>query len=233
MSLRQGIRGNAADVVIGDTQGMFVQSLNITLNGDYNDPDDYDLDLNNDGLADITFRSIVMGSPQLGTSPRSFIRSLHANASMWMESFADTTFLINGTSTLVNNGYVWFIESATHSCTQLNPSDSVLEINENAFVMPVDAGYTLIYGSDFVSTLDYQPFIRNNFSGELNQVSSNADTIFYTSDSSFNECRLFPQGTYEYIGVKLKVNGNDKLGWIKFKITGDKIISIVESAILN
>lgn len=221
-----------ADIEIGNKKKMFVQSFNITLDGDYNDPDVYDLDLNDDGVADISFTSAKGGSPQGGTIVKqSFVRCLNADVSIWMESFTDTTFLSISTSTLENNGYIWSIETTSQSCTQLNPGDPVHDISENAFVMPVEEGSILTNGTDFVSPVNHQPLIRKNFSSGLDQVSSNLDTIFYTSHSTYNECRLFPQGTYEYISVKLNVNGDDKLGWIKFRITDDNIISIVESAI--
>ena len=83
----------------------------------------------------------------------------------------------------------------------------------------------------FSSFATDQNFIRGNGGLGLELDSSNFDTTFYTSIYTIAECYDFPQDNYNYIGVKVMANGIDKLGWIKLKISSDRIISISESAL--
>lgn len=221
----------SSDITIGDTNQMYVQFLNVNLDGDYYDPEIYELDLNNDGIKDISFRSEIVGSPGMGLHSRSFVHCLNSNASIYLESFQDTTFLIDSINVLQNNGEVMVIHSSTFSCFQLNSTAIIYDISNKSLIQPFDLGATLNNDLGFSSFATDQNFIRGNGGLGLELDSSNFDTTFYTSIYTIAECYDFPQDNYKYIGVKVMANGIDKLGWIKLKISSDRIISISESAL--
>jgi hypothetical protein len=213
-------------IEVGVHDNMFINQYDTVIIGDYNSPVLFNIDLNNDRIDDIQFESVLSGSPQIGTHPRSMLRSLHENVKIYGEYNADTTFLnirttiSNGTdSTIIKNEYY------NYTCSRINSTDAIEKITP--FKMsPLNLGDILNINDTFLSDTIT---LTNDRYGYQWKWDVNGDTIINKFDVYFNDCFEFPLDTTKYIGVKL--NDEEKLGWIMIKILEKEKIRIIESGI--
>ena len=221
---------NGEDIIIGNPGNMYVKVLDITLNGEYNAPQVHSIDLDGDGKNDFKLRSEVVGSSGNSGYPRAYMHCLHNGASVFLTTVADSTFISDSTYTLDSGNQVAVIDETTYSCYQKNPTDPVISINDLKLIRPLNYGSGLSNSTSFEYE-NNKALIFGNVNPLLDAISTSNDTTYYEAEKHINDCHDFPQGNYEYVGIKLKVNGFDKLGWIKFRLTDDKVISIAEAAI--
>ena len=214
--------------------GVTISNIDTIIIGGYYSPKYFDIDINSDGVSDISFMSEQYGSPAMGLHPRTKIFCLNSQCELFGYYSNDTTFfndtivfLQNEQSDTVTDAYL----KAINSCQPIGIDDSI-DVLYQAFRIKVLAENDSISNADifkcdtlFLTNEGYSAFPYYYLSG------AGTDTVFYFTTSTIRGCNNFPPNLIRYIGLKMNVSGVEKLGWIKLSIIDKYKITIHQSAI--
>jgi len=212
---------------VGYYNDMVINYYDTTLIGGYHSPQNFNLDLDNNGSEDLQFESEIWGSPGLGQNPKSTIKCLNGNIKLNGDFTSDTLFLHRDTVIYeeVNNTYVKYLRFF-YTCHRMNDTDSIYRITTKFKVKSLDRDDILrkadMYNSDTVTLID------DAYSYPPQGITSIGDTNIYEYRIFNNDCNTFPLDRIKYIGLLLD---NERLGWIKISIFDKYKIMIHESGV--
>lgn len=215
-----------SEIVVGEYSNMMINSYDTTLIGGYNSPETFSIDLNNDGIDDISFESELWGSPAVGQHPKALIKSLSENVHILGFHTKDTMFMNQETSIIEAEGNIVEIYKQYHyTCHRINHEDSILSIDTSFKLKPLNHG-DLISISDM---FQFEPivFVNDGYSYPPSFGEINNDTMIIEVRTFHNDCYDFPLQETKYIGVKFI--SESKLGWIKLSLIDKLNLSIQES----
>lgn len=221
------------EILFGDYSNMNVCFYDAFLIGGLNDPQYFDIDIDQDSVFDIRFVSEIWESPPaVGQHPRSEILCLNNNIELYGYFKTDTLFLNRLTRILSGpNNTVEIYEYYNYTCYRRDEADSILAIYENVFkIQPKDKNEKLclmdVFKSDSIILRDdwyYYPY-------EIEETGQ--DTITYIDRTFFNNCdNSLSLDEIKYIGFKMTIENIEKLGWIKVCIMNNNKVVILETAI--
>jgi len=212
-----------SEVFVGETKNMIVNNYNVQLFGSYHEPEILNIDLDNNGIADIQFESVMQGSPQMGAIPVSFIRALHDNIGI-IGYYTHDTLFINQTTIIYDDVFPVEVETTVIiSCNMIDESDSTF-IRSVLRMQSFEPLETIGINDSYLSKkfTIYNSGFGHGFFDEI------GDTIFYFYESIAGTCYDYPRNKPIYLGVKHF--DESKLGWVKFKTSG-RYFFIYQSAI--
>jgi hypothetical protein len=215
-----------SEIRVGDYNNMLVNFYDTILDGGYSSPDTFNLDLDNNNIADIQFISEVWGSAGMGHHPKSAIKCLNNNVELFGYFTSDTLFLNRSTQLSEGTNNTFFKHQYfKYTCQKIDTIDSIVKIAQNFKVIAINRKDALnhfnVFNSDTCILKDDNytlPFWLYN----------DGDTVIYKFEEYYNNCNNFPLDNINYIGLKLD---NERLGWVKISIFDQNIMMIYESAI--
>lgn len=242
---------NSKTIVIGDPDGMIVTTYDSTFLP-YTHTFDEDpfselyrcgsfLDLNDDGVDDIQIESLT-GSEYDNHNPELFsktsIMSMEYNTLLSCENISYNKYTHCDTTDIIYGDTIRVYKNIIYSCEKTHEDDFCQEFNTYHAIAYIKG--------DLLSTKDISPqFPIHNPCLEINyQPTYHYDfdpfpingIINYSSVYEEFVCFNFPLDIDNYIGFKITdKNGDEKLGWIKFKLVsqpdGTHRLRLLESAI--
>jgi hypothetical protein len=183
-----------------------------------------------DQIPDISFSSVIWGSPAVGQHPRCSVYSLNTNMGLQGYLLTDTSFVhftqsIDSSNAPLINVY----KNYYYTCSRMDGTDSILSLTLGHFTLQAKLKNSVLYKTD-VFRADSSVVCSDAYALPTSPTTSN-DTTYYNYSTYDNNCDLFPQNQICYLGFKKNVSGVDKLGWVKFSISNKYIVSILETAI--
>lgn len=216
-------------IIVGNTEDVKIQYHEVTITGDYYDPEYYDADLDNDGTKDIRFESEIWGSPAVGQLGKSKILSLHDDIQIYGYYANDTSFVRRSIDTVNrSDNSVGIYNCLEHSCYRVSNDDSVSSVNPSFKLVPLEIGDNInindTYKSDTIVLNDESYRFPASMYKQISQ-----DTIYVEYSTFLNNCYTFPCDKVKYIGFRFE--SSSRLGWIRVGVFDRYKISIIESAI--
>lgn len=218
------------EVIFGDYSNMNTTYIDTIITGTYPNSGSLEIDLNKDGVVDISFSAYTSGANGAGYYSTSYIATANENLSFYGDKFQDTTYFSRDTS-ITNYGQVVIDYYEFHTCYKRTEVDSIESIEANKFYTSQNTnGEILDKNGIFSKTVTY---FAGGGSPNLNPVAigGNVDTIIYLNKRYFTNCRSFETNKISYVGFKLLVDETEKYGWIKFVILNSVKIMILEYSI--
>jgi hypothetical protein len=216
-------------ITIGNYSGMALTNHDTTLVGMYNQPAAiYEIDLNNDLIPDIRFSNSLFGSPGSGMHPSCEISCLNSAVGLYGYYKGDTTFNYTTKDTFHFNRVEIYIRHF-YNCSRTHPTDSIYAIKPDKFVVPF-----LTKGSILKSDNLFKEHALRAYAVDYAfppKTTTLTDTIIYESEIPFSRCDDFPINKICYIGVKMRMDKIEKIGWLKILIaSGGYSMTVLESA---
>lgn len=206
-------------IVVGDNADMIINNYDTIMMYAVNT---YSIDVNNDSINDYKF--IIDDHPIKNTiCPKMEIGCLTPDAMLEGYLERDTTYLH---IEKIDRGDNRFIYYNMYSCHKVTDHDEISAISpEKLHIMPR-------YKKDNIYLTNYfecDTTILINYSGSVGKPGSYDDVFDYT-------CKNLPFYEYWYLGIKVRKNNSDKLGWIKLAVINADApsaykLAVIESAI--
>jgi hypothetical protein len=217
--------------MVGVNTGITLKIIDTTFSSSYhNPPVSFNIDVDNDNIADLSLVSIVTGSPGQGVIPYSEFRCLHSQAEIvgfdtikYNYYTSDTSH--SGTPPSVNT-YI----TNLYSCFWLNNNSTLLS-TPTLFKYSIKDFGDSIHANEY-SLCDTLELARTQNSFYPSYYTSN-DTNYTVTLSINNTCNNFPNSQTRFLVFKLRKSTGDKFGWIKLVITSNYIINVKEVALEN
>lgn len=190
-------------------------------------PAAYTMDVDKDGVNDFQFLLTEVKLDDAIHYSRLEIACLTTESFLGVKTLSDTTFINSWTSS--NNNGQGKKETAMYRYyyhVRQSSKDSIGEIHKIIYAVPFKK-HDLPEAVNWFS--DTCLLVRTGYSLYFVNYESGPDWIRYRNEF-YDSFHLFPDKQIRYIGIKKKVNGKDKLGWIKLFLTGP-IVSILEVAL--
>jgi len=191
---------------------------------------EFEMDLDDNGLADIVVISMDEGFGGMGTGPilGSMIGCLHGQVEILSEGITDSVFLNICSDTIVNGNTVDIWYHAYSGCKRLDCADSVaLEEVSLRYRPQVKSMNEQIDGSGSFRC-DTMVMTRGSFGLPYETLQISPDTTLHRqSVSLIGECYEFPDASVSFIGCRI----GSRLGWIKLMMIDNYRIFLAESAI--
>ncbi len=186
--------------------------------------------MDGNGIDDISFMSNIWGSPGVGMHPVSGIACLNSECSLFGFYSNDTTFINDTTSYYQYDTIIQVYHRIIESCHPVSDNDTIEVINYEVYkIIELPENGQIIKTGNFKS--DTLTLIDDSFSYPPISSGEGTDTVTYLIYTYNNNCSMFSSDVIKYIGIKMTVNGTEKLGWIKLSITDKYKIAVYESAL--
>ena len=218
-------------IAFGNTKGMNVKALNTNIGLG----ETMDLDLNDDGSADLKLVSFYDG-PQGGTKYQMlYLDCLNENVAFLGEmmekeryTHRDTTYTMDS-----NEHTTVLFFTANNLCEKISEHDEVR--TTNSFILSSNNVNDTFGIDDYFQSKRIFLFIEddNPGSGPVDYIYNSNDTTYVWDSSTTYSCDAFPTNTETYIGVKINKDGTPHLGWLKVNLTGNHTVNVhlIETAI--
>jgi len=213
-------------IMVGEFEGMIINTWDTIISGGYYSPAFFELDMDNDGIFDIKFQSVVTGSPGMGQIPSSKLISLHENAEI-LGFFTDDTIFKNRVIKINDQDYpVVITEIIKYGCIRISNTDEITSIRTSFKILPLDFGDIFGYNDSFSS----EDFVLSSGSFSYYTADNLQDTVYVYQVIHLSNCNYFPPNE-KYIGVLINNEESKlRLGWIKIELSGHSI-NIFQSGI--
>lgn len=219
-----------ASINMGEiTNDLLITILSIpdTLFAEYNRDDELSIDLNLDGKKDIKIVCWNSGSPGWGVDYGSDIAPLDNKTSILSFERMDTVFYYQGQDTVFHENFIEIFNSTFYESVNRHNSDSIHSITKRDY--PI-----FLYTNDEISHEEKWEnkilAVRSAGNGGGYNEQTNDDEnniIYYDWTTKYKIYGNWPIGDILYLGIKY----NDKLGWIKVKLTSPSAMIIYEYAL--
>ncbi len=222
---------NPDEIKTGTTSGMLVTRMDSLVIGAYHMLVNCDLDIDGNLTPDFRLSSEVWGSPGMGQHPRATLMSLNGNALFNGSVVNDTTFY--DTSSVTSGGEngtpVNISYTRSYSCSRIGPTDSIISIKPNLFAPRYFSSGESILRTDTyrADTLD----LNDGYSCQEYGIINRHDTIIHQYDCYHKTCYTMPGDRIWYVGIKLLVGDQEKIGWIKMGVMNSFKILVLETAV--
>ncbi len=219
-----------SEIIVGDHSNMTINTYNKKLIGTYNVPEYFSIDIDNDSIDDIQFKSRLWGSPAVGNHPMSEISTLSDNVQIYGYQNNDTTYVnrdIDTSTYTETDCSIALYKTYNYTCHQIDENDSILKITSTNKLSPLDSGDVINTDETYYS--DTFVFYNDGYTDPATGLSIINDTAIYIVKNYYNDCDDYPMDEIKYLGVRFK---NDSiLGWVKLKVYNGYKILILESGI--
>lgn len=141
----------APEIIIGNYKEMILQPHDTLLEGGYYSPVFFSIDLDNNGMADLEFESVVVGSPGMGGIEKSILRTLHDNVEILGIHSSDTLFWHK---TIEINDDAFPVEkhqTSILSCQRIDETDLVSWIDPVFKIRAFNADENMSINSSFLA----------------------------------------------------------------------------------
>jgi hypothetical protein len=203
---------------MGDTEQAEVTFYNTLLYPGYDVGLNHGIDLDGDGVKDLTFYVELVTESTSTVSPLARIRTLHEGCEVLAVQAWDSTYMREGQQySTTPAGDPAIISWRTFSCRmettafQLDTVTSRYDIAAKTLGSPVQA-----YG-DFRSG-SFDLILPNT--NEMELVNVIDGTYYYSVETHVKDCPKFPQDTKCYIPVRLMTKKGPRLGWVLIRNDG-------------
>lgn len=215
---------------MGIKEGMQVVGMDTFLTSGIFQTNSLKIDVNTDGIPDLTYILSIDGSSSAGFAGVHKLRVLHKNIAFIGTPYHDTTYIHLDTSIVYPGGPS--VEISMHKWfgyTRLSPLDDVFSINNYPFKAKAFAPFDRIKQSDTYDTSMVE-LMNYNIGHRIMSTTVHDTTFIHYSNSPVNK-NPFPSGKGMYLGFRLNDNGIIRLGWIEFNMVQDGAVHIFETAI--
>ncbi len=174
----------------------------------------FDIDIDKEGLPDVSLHYSESGSHGSGYDFRVDILSRNEQTEILAQTFLDTTFRGWLVDTTYTNGQVNIRFHDVHTCSAEYLGDSINSYSTrwNSKITALELGDTIPMTGWVVDTLRLTSKLRQTY---LNQSGSSGDTIFWQNIVYHTDCGMLPN-TVSYIGIRKQLpSGSYVTGWVK------------------
>ena len=221
-------KSNPDDLVeIGNYTGLRIDYHDVILVGGYHDRQEYEIDIDRDGVNDFQIMSNIWGSPGMGQYPEADIACLNRDSYFNVNHYSDTSFLHISIDTHHYESVEIYIRN-TFTCERIDAADSILKVKESHYLNVFKKEDIISISDPWISDtlgLDY------SWSSYYDIYDSSPDTIIYQVNTFDYNCHPFPGDEIRYIGIKKVSSELTRLGWIKLSISDNYKVSILETAL--
>lgn len=219
---------NKPEINVGSYTNMIINYYDTTLVGKYNDPQYFNIDINNDGTDDIQFESELWGSPAVGQNPKSVLKSVNKNVQIYGYQTNDTLFINRGTQIYnAPENKIEVYKYENHTCSRINENDSIAKITPSFKVIALDRENKIKISDTYKSA--EITLIDDWYSFPPLSYNAGRDTTIIEYTTFYNDCNNFPIDEIKYVGIKFEAES--KLAWIKFSVFDKYKILVLESGI--
>ncbi len=221
------------EIQIGDYDKMIVANQNEEILECYDEEVYQDLDINNDKVYDYRVIIELLGPRRQGQYSISIV-SLDSNNLILGRLLNDTTYFHYQIDTTFDesNSNLNIFFNTIYTCLKMDINDSIIKIYSNKFHVNFFKLGDYINTSDNYKSGDFN-LASNNFTvlndGPLPSVTG--DTLYYFISNYYIYCNSIPYDDITYIGIKIKNNDAEKIGWIKMHVPAIFKLNILETAI--
>ena len=211
---------------ISDRSGMIVIDSAQTITGMYNQPQTVQLDVNSDGMPDLSLTANIIGSPGMGQHPYASILALHHELGFFGLMSNDTTYVNENIEISQDGNLVYHQTTFRFNCQKLSPFYNFYSTAENFHLKALQPNEDLeISGLFAADTVSF------NYSWSSPIIPYFANDTVYTRQSytDFN-CFALPYNTDIYLGYNILTDSN-RLGWLKIRINSSSSLTLLEWAI--
>lgn len=207
------------EIIAGEFEGMIINTWDTIISGGYYSPAFFELDMDNDGISDIKFQSVVAGSPGMGHIPSSKLISLHENAEI-LGFFTEDTIFKNTVIQINDQDYpVVITEIIKYGCSRISDTDEITSIRTSFKILPLNSGDVFGFNDSFSS----DDFVLSTGSFSYYTAENFQDTVYVYQVIHLSNCNYFPPNE-KYIGVLINnEESKPRLGWIKIELSGHTI----------
>lgn len=213
----------ADSLIVGDSVGMRIHKRNqliknypITINIDGDESDDFRLE-NIDYLSASHGSSIVM-----------YVFALHDSAQVLVESFIDTSYLLEKRDTVIQGDTTYYYFENHYSCRRESEDYRIRWTSPRSKIRDVDS-------TDILEKMDANwnsDTLRINGSakpGHWHDKDELPNKIFITNEHYINDCHYFLENEIHYI--PFKIVGPNQMGWFKVRILKYYSFELIEYAV--
>lgn len=231
-------QGNA--FIFGHTEGMMVTNYENVDSQYQNGQYSYSIDLNGDGINDISLVSMDVGSAGLGHAIVSSIKCLKKYVELSGETImqeqykhSDTTFryYVDPAYPEFDSIHVIRIKD-TYTCARISENDIVESTTEKLSLNAFDEGNELDLKGSFSSA---EVYLKNrSYHNGYEPTGWGTPTITHHEVYYLSNCDYFPLDEVKYIGFRIRRNGKERFGWIKLILENngyDHFVKLYETAI--
>jgi len=212
-------------IIIGDYEGMIVDSTVTTIDAPYNGYEHILIDLDQDSTADLRLLVAMPGSPGMGIRDVSELQPLHQGTALFGTFTLDSTFL-REEHFIFSDDYNHYHNSISHySCRRKSPFDRITETDLRFHLVELKKGEVLDPASVF--SVDTVSFIYNWYFHGIQTFEN--DTVYLRSSDYEFDCQKLPYNKAIYLGVKM-LDSPARLGWIQLVLESESQIRLKEVA---
>ena len=226
--------------IFGHTEGMIVTNYeNVNpqyQNGQYS----YSIDLNGDGINDISLVSKDVGSAGLGHAIVSSIKCLENYVELSGETFLQEQYKHSDTNSwyYVDPDYPEFDSIhvfhiiQTYTCDRISENDIVESTTEKLLLNAFNEGDELDLEGPFSNA---EVYLKNrSYYIGYEPTGWGTPTLTHLERYYLNNCDYFPLDEVKYIGFRISKNGNEHFGWLKLILADNgynHFVRVFETAI--
>lgn len=220
-------------ITFGDTLGMIVTSYDSIMRYDEGWLP-FILDLNDDGRNDIKIETVYDGPLAIGEFQTLSLYCINENIEILGDSVISETCSHRDTTITVNNGWTEYTYGYTFSsCGQINGNDGVGVTNMFVFELKANDANDPLSLDDHFQCADVKLFRENMEYEWMNELDEEQQYVEFSHNKYIYDCWNFPTDEEKYIGFKLTVNGESRLGWLKIKLCPTWGGSVVDTQLLE
>lgn len=211
---------------ISDPSGMIINDSARTITGMYNRPQTIKLDVNRDGIPDLSLTANIIGSPGMGQHPHASIQALHHELGFLGFLSKDTTYVNENIMISQDGNLVYHQTTFRFNCQKLSPFYNFYSTAENFHLKTLEPNDELQISNLFAS--DTVSFIYSWNSPIIPYFAN--DTVFTRQSYTNFSCFALPYNTDIYLGYNVLIDSN-RLGWLKIRINSSSSLTLLEWAI--
>lgn len=215
-------------LTMGDYNQMLLQKIALTQSPGYPGENRFEMDVNEDGQADLVIGCHDAGSPGAGSLPSSYLATLHGDIQLLVGDKPDSLFSSLKRDTTITPDTIFCYTRTYQGCRRKNAYDTLTSAGTLVVPEQLNSGSVISRNQTWAGmnyTLGATPWTRPEV------TPAGSDTLkILLPDADFS-CNRPPIGKDVYYAFRLKEADQFRLGWIRLRMEGKGTVYIEETAI--